>query len=69
MDQPLHDLKEFQRWLSMRKCLRLLLLLTIYAGVQLMDQSFMLFDEGDWPGGIVQRFRALRPLVEGVLEG
>ncbi|WIA36231.1 hypothetical protein OEZ86_007564 [Tetradesmus obliquus] len=38
-------------------------------GVQLMDQSFTLFDEGDWPGGIVQRFRALRPLVEGVLEG
>lgn len=27
------------------------------------------FDEGEWPGGIQQRFRALRPLIERMLEG
>lgn len=26
-------------------------------------------DESDWPGGVQQRFRALRPLVDGLLEG
>lgn len=27
------------------------------------------FDEGEWPGGVRQRFRALRPLVERFLDG
>lgn len=26
-------------------------------------------DESDWPGGIIQKFRALKPLVENVFEG
>jgi len=26
-------------------------------------------DEGDWPGGIVQRFRAFKPLVDALIEG
>jgi hypothetical protein len=38
-------------------------------GVPVMEQQFSLFDESDWPGGIVQRFRALRPLVDATLEG
>ena len=27
------------------------------------------FDEGEWPGGVQQRFRALRPLIESMLDG
>jgi hypothetical protein len=28
-----------------------------------------ILDETDWPGGVVQKFRALRPLVEGLVDG
>ncbi|KAF8059444.1 hypothetical protein HT031_005249 [Scenedesmus sp. PABB004] len=38
-------------------------------GAPLDELPFSLFDESDWPGGIQQRFRALRPLVEATLEG
>jgi len=32
------------------------------------DDLFRSFDEGEWPGGIQQRFRALRPLVENFID-
>lgn len=32
------------------------------------DDLFRAFDEGEWPGGIQQRFRALRPLVEKFID-
>lgn len=38
-------------------------------GTSLMEQPFSVLDEGDWPGGIVQRFRALRPLIDATLDG
>lgn len=33
------------------------------------DDAVRLLDESAWPGGVIQRFRALRPCVEGLLEG
>lgn len=33
------------------------------------DDALTNFDESDWPGGIQQRFRRLRPLIEGMLTG
>jgi hypothetical protein len=30
---------------------------------------FKMLDEQDWPGGYAQKFRALRPVVDEVLEG
>lgn len=33
------------------------------------DDSIYAYDASDWPGGIQQRFRRLRPLVETLLEG
>jgi hypothetical protein len=33
------------------------------------DDLFRTDDESDWPGGVQQRFRWLRPLVEVLLEG
>lgn len=33
------------------------------------DDAVRLLDEAAWPGGVVQRFRALRPCVEALLEG
>lgn len=38
-------------------------------GVPLAEAPFGLADEGDWPGGNAQRFRALRQVVEPLLEG
>lgn len=38
-------------------------------GVRMQDAPFSLLDEGDWPGGQLQRFRALRTVVEPLLEG
>ncbi|KAL4517974.1 hypothetical protein Ndes2526A_g02340 [Nannochloris sp. 'desiccata'] len=32
------------------------------------DDLFRCFDEGEWPGGIQQRFRALRPCVENFID-
>jgi Domain of unknown function (DUF1995) len=32
------------------------------------DDLFRSFDEGEWPGGIQQRFRAVRPLVENFID-
>jgi len=37
--------------------------------MQMQDAPFTLPDEGDWPGGQLQRFRALRTVVEPLLEG
>jgi hypothetical protein len=34
-----------------------------------MERTYGLLDEGDFPGGVQQKFRALRPLVEAMLEG
>ena len=33
------------------------------------DDAITPFDEGEWPGGIRQQFRALRPLVDAFLDG
>ncbi len=33
------------------------------------DDGIRLLDEGQWPGGVTQRFRALRPSIEMLLEG
>ncbi|KAI8476508.1 MAG: hypothetical protein J3K34DRAFT_240249 [Monoraphidium minutum] len=38
-------------------------------GLALEKAPFTLSDEGDWPGGMIQRFRALRQVVEPILEG
>lgn len=35
----------------------------------LLERGFQVADESDFPGGQVQRFRAVRPLVEALLEG
>jgi hypothetical protein len=33
------------------------------------EDKIRLLDEGEFPGGVQQRFRQLRPLVDGLLEG
>lgn len=38
-------------------------------GLPLEESPFGLADEGDWPGGPPQRFRALRQVVDRLLEG
>lgn len=39
------------------------------SGLPLEQAPFSVNDEGDWPGGAAQRFRALRQVVEPLLDG